>query len=624
MEIELVEIRDFLALRPPFDCLPEERLNLLPKSLEIRYLRRDSAFPPNPSDTANNYLYIIRSGAVDLLDDDNRLIEKLDEGDIYTTSCQLVDLGQATRGVAIEDTLIYLLPCQVLQELRAAEPEFNLHFSESMRERLKQAVNKIQETMNPNDLTLLTQEVSNILNKAPVLVSANSSIKEAAQVMTERNVSSIMLTRDNELVGMITDSDLRRRCIASDVSSTGPASSIMSSDLQTVEKDTLLQQALMTMTRLHVHHLPVMDGDKVIGMLTASDLARQQTTNSAFIATDIRKSADLEDLVNASKRVPELQLQLANSGVTALHIGESISSITDSITIRLLEMAEQELGPPPVPYTWLCGGSQARREQSSHSDQDNALLISDEMRGEHKAYFTTLADRVCDGLNACGFIYCPGEAMASNPSWRQPLKYWRHYFEDWIESPEPKSLMLSSIFFDLRPVHGEKSLFKELQRYFLDKTRNNGIFTAYMAANALQFRPPLGFFRTFVLIHGGEHNDTFDIKHLGIVPITDIARVLALSKGLPQTNTTERLRAAATTNALSTEMGANLEDALEFIASLRIRHQAEQIRLGIKADNYLPPQDLSELERRHLKDAFRVIQDMQNTLENRYQSGRFR
>ena len=128
----------------------------------------------------------------------------------------------------------------------------------------------------------------------------------------------------------------------------------------------------------------------------------------------------------------------------------------------------------------------------------------------------------------------------------------------------------------------------------------------------------------FVLIHGGEHNDTFDIKHLGIVPITDIARVLALSKGLPQTNTTERLRAAATTNALSTEMGANLEDALEFIASLRIRHQAEQIRLGIKADNYLPPQDLSELERRHLKDAFRVIQDMQNTLENRYQSGRFR
>ncbi len=622
MEIELVEIRDFLAQRPPFDSLPDERLNLLPKSLEIRYLRRDSSFPPG--DASNNYLYIIRSGVVDLLDDKNRVIEKLDEGDIYTIPCQLVDIGRATRGVAVEDTLLYLVPCQVLQELRAAEPEFNLHFSESMRERLKQAVSTIQETMNPNDLTLFSQEVSNLLNKAPVLASAKTSIKEVAQVMTDRNVSSIMLTQDNELVGMITDSDLRRRCIAADVLSSEPASRIMSSNLQTIEKDAILQQALMTMTRLHVHHLPVMDGDKVIGMLTAGDLARQQTTNSAFIATDVRKSSNLEDLIEASNRLPELQVQLAYSGVTALHIGEYISSITDSITIRLLEMAEQEFGPPPVPYTWLCGGSQARREQSTHSDQDNALLIGDEMRGEHKAYFTALADRVCDGLDACGFIYCPGEAMASNPSWRQPLKFWSHYFDDWTENPEPKSLMLSSIFFDLRPVYGEQSLYKELQQNFLNKTRNNGIFTAYMAANALQFRPPLGFFRNFVLIHGGEHHDTFDIKHLGIVPITDIARVLALSKGLPQINTTERLRAAATTNALSAEMGANLEDALEFIASLRIRHQAQQIRLGVKPDNYLPPQDLSELERRHLKDAFSVIQDMQNTLENRYQSGRFR
>ncbi len=622
MEIELIEIRDFLAQHPPFDSLPDERLNLLPRSLEIRYLRRDSVFPPQGA--THSYLYIVRSGIIDLLDESDHLVEKLDEGDIYTIQCQLVDIGRATRGIAVEDTLLYLLPCQVLQDLRNAEPDFNLHFSESMRERLKQAVSTIQETMNPHDLSLLSQDVSSLLRKVPVLVSADTSIKEIAQVMTENNVSSIMLTKQRELVGMITDSDLRRRCVAAEVSTDEPASRIMSSDLQTIQKDSLLQEALLNMTRLHVHHLPVMDGGRVVGMLTASDLARQQTTNTAFIATDIRKSNSLDDIIKASSRLPELQLQLSNSDVTALHIGESISSITDSITIRLLEMAEAELGPPPIPDTWLCGGSQARREQSSHSDQDNALLISDDMRGEHKAYFSTLADRVCDGLNACGFIYCPGEAMASNPSWRQPLKYWKNYFHDWIENPEPKSLMLSSIFFDLRPVYGEMNLFKELQKDILSRTENSGIFTAYMAANALQFRPPLGFFRTFVLIHGGEHDDTFDIKHRGIVPITDIARVLALSEGLPQTNTTERLRAVSATNALSVEMGENLQDALEFIASLRIRHQAGQIRLGIKPDNYLPPMDLSELERRHLKDAFSVIQDMQNTLENRYQSGRFR
>jgi CBS domain-containing protein len=163
-----------------------------------------------------------------------------------------------------------------------------------------------------------------------------------------------------------------------------------------------------------------------------------------------------------------------------------------------------------------------------------------------------------------------------------------------------------------------------LQQETLGKTKGNGIFTAYLTSNALQFRPPLGFFRTFVLIHGGEHDDTFDIKHRGIVPITDIARLLALSEGLSQVNTDERLQAASQTHALSEEMADNLRDALELIASLRIRHQAQQIRLGLPADNYLPPDDLSELERKHLKDAFSVIQEMQHLLENRYQSGRFR
>ncbi|MEJ2694622.1 MAG: putative nucleotidyltransferase substrate binding domain-containing protein, partial [Candidatus Thiodiazotropha sp.] len=391
-----------------------------------------------------------------------------------------------------------------------------------------------------------------------------------------------------------------------------------------IQENTLVVQALMTMTRLKVHHLPVMRDTEVVGMLTATDLARHQTTNSAFLATDVRKAETIEDLANISARLPELQFQLANSSATALHIGDAISSITDSLTARLIEMAEAELGPPPVPYVWMSGGSQARREQTSHSDQDNALLISDEMRPEHADYFEMLAKRVTDGLNTCHFIYCPGEAMASNPKWRQTLSAWRKYFNTWVNKPDPMALMLSSIFFDLRPVYGEKELFHELQTEILDKTRGNGIFTAYMAANALQHRPPLGFFRTFVLIHDGAHDDTFDIKHRGIVPITDIARVFALSQGLKPVNTTERLLAAAETPILSREMCENLVDALEFIASIRINHQAEQIHQGIPTDNYLSPNDLSDLERRHLKDAFRVIQDMQETMDNRYQGGRFR
>ncbi|MES9979262.1 MAG: putative nucleotidyltransferase substrate binding domain-containing protein [Candidatus Thiodiazotropha sp. 6PLUC5] len=622
MEIELVEIRDFLAARPPFDVLTEAQLDLLPKQLEIRYLRRGSAFPPVGA--TKSELYIVRSGAIELRDDDDNLVEKLAEGGSYTTQCQLLDISRAKQGIATEDTLLYAMSCSNLWTLRQSEPSFDQHFSESMRDRLKQAVSMLKDNSANNTMEVLTGEIADLLTKSPVTADVDSTIRETAMVMSEKNISSMMLMKDEKLVGMITDRDLRKRCVAAGLSPDAPVSSIMTSDLETVQEETLIIQALMIMTKLRVHHLPVMRGDKVVGMVTATDLARHQSTNSAFFAADIRKAETLDDLVNISKRLPELQYQLAISSATALHIGDAISSLTDSITIQLIEMAEANLGPAPVPYVWLCGGSQARREQTSHSDQDNALLISDEMKPEHAPYFESLAKWVCDGLNACGYVYCPGDAMAMNPKWRQTLRGWKKYFNTWINKPDPMALMLSSIFFDLRAVHGDKELFEELQSEILDKTRGNGIFTAYMASNALQHRPPLGFFRTFVLIHGGAHDDTFDIKHRGIVPITDIARVFALSKGLKQVNTTNRLRAAAETSILSEDMGENLIDALEFIASMRSNHQARQIRLGVKMDNYVSPDDLSELERKHLKDAFRVIQDMQETLDTRYQGGRFR
>jgi CBS domain-containing protein len=622
MEIELVEIRDFLAQRPPFDVLTEEQLNQLPRMLDIRYLRRGSDFPP--IDSQRSYIYIVRSGAIELLDEDDNLVEKLGEGGIHTTDCQLIDFGRAIRGVATEDTLLYQLPCSHLKALRQAEPAFDRHFSESIRDRLKQAVRTLQDNGDNSSIAQMTVEVSHLLKKRPITTDVNSSIRQAAQLMSDKNVSSVMLMDGDRLAGMITDRDLRKRCVAAGLSPEQPASSIMTADLETIQENTLAIQALMTMTRLHVHHLPVLRNKQVVGMLSATDLARHQTTNSAFLATDVRKAERLEELARVSERLPELQFQLSNSSASALHIGDAISSITDSITVRLIELAEAELGPAPVPYVWMCGGSQARREQTSLSDQDNALLISDQMKPDHSAYFEALARRVNDGLNTCNFVYCPGDAMASNPKWRQTLSGWRKYFNTWINKPDPMALMLSSIFFDLRPVHGAIELFDELQEEILQKTRGNGIFTAYMAANALQHRPPLGFFRTFVLIHDGAHDDTFDIKHRGIVPITDIARVFALSHGLKPVNTTERLLAAAETPIVSREMSENLVDALEFIASMRINHQAEQIRKGLQPDNYLAPDELSDLERRHLKDAFRVIQDMQEALDRRYQGGRFR
>lgn len=612
MEVELLEIRQFLEERNPFSYLDAALLDELPKDIEIRYLRRGSAFPPKDS-----ALYIVRSGAIEIFDKQNELCEKLAEGDVYSVACQLVNLSQCERGEAAEDTLLYLLGCDRLKELCRESKAFNEHFSANVKERLKAAVTITQESDDPS-VTAMMIEVGSLIRKPPVTIESDATIRETAALMSNKDVSSVMIMQGEELVGLVTDRDLRKRCVAIGLSGAEPIVKIMTTNPKVIEASTLSAQALMSMTRMHVHHLPVVSQGKLLGMITATDLANQQSANSAYLAADVRKAKTVEDLIEVSKRLPNLHLHLANASATARHVGEAVSSLTDSITTRLLEMAEDELGPPPVPYVWLAGGSQARHEQSSHSDQDNALLLSDDLQPEHDGYFTTLAKRVSDGLNACGFVYCPGNAMATNPQWRQPLRIWQGYFTRWIESPDPMSMMLSSIFYDLRPVAGAMELFGPLQSVILKKSQENRIFLAYMMANAMQHRPPLGFFRQFVLERGGEHDETLDLKHRGIVPITDIGRILALSLGMEPVNTIDRLRACAGSPALSGDMAENLEDALEFIASLRIQHQATQIKKGVKPDNYVPPSDLSALEREHLKHAFKVIQAMQETMVKRF------
>jgi CBS domain-containing protein len=283
-------------------------------------------------------------------------------------------------------------------------------------------------------------------------------------------------------------------------------------------------------------------------------------------------------------------------------------------------MAEAQFGDPPVPYAWLALGSQARQEQTARSDQDHALLLSNEVQPEHDAYFKQLATFVSDGLHACGYEYCPGEVMATTDKWRQPLAKWRTYFDGWIQEPQPKALMHSSIFFDMRHLHGDDDLTRRLRADVLDQCKNNSIFLASMTVNALKFEPPLGFFRQFVLEKRGDHADTLDLKHNGVVPAVDIARIHTLARGIDAVNTKERLDALETSGGIAASDAANLRDAFEFISMVRLRHQAQQIRAGKEPDNFVPPDSLSDFERRHLKDAFKVVSRMQSALEQRYQT----
>lgn len=618
MEVELLEMRDFLAAQRPFDQLHDESLSSITPKLSIRYVRRDREIPENES--GKPVLSVIRTGAVEIRSHGGELLARFGEGDLLGYRVSAHDGAQPVRGVAIEDCLLYQLPAAEVDRLCDEHRQFAYFFAPVGGERLRDAVRSLGETQD-TQLNLMTTPLRNLLARDPVTVPPTATIRETAEHMSTARVSSILIVEQEYLFGIVTDRDLRLRVIAQGLDYDQPVTEIMTGAPWTVDVSVFAYEALLFMARHGVHHLPVLDGTKVVGVVTATDFFERHSTSAIYLAGDIYQQNTVEGLQAASARTPQLLLNLAAAGATADRVGHVITGVGDAVTIRLLELAEMKMGPPPVDYAWVAAGSQARNEQSVGSDQDNALILDDHYDPlAHAEYFREFTRYVCDGLDACGYVHCPGEMMAMTDEWRLPLQAWKAKFGGWIDEPEPKSLMLTCVFFDVRYIYGDESLFKELRRYVLKKTRGNSIFLAYMASNALSHQPPLGFFRNFVLIRGGEHDQTFDLKHNGIIPIVDLARVYALASGLEAVNTRDRLAASTAGGEVSESGAMDLRDALGFIADVRLKHQARQLKAGGPANNFVSPEYLSDFERSHLKDAFAVVRTMQRALSQRFKA----
>lgn len=487
----------------------------------------------------------------------------------------------------------------------------------------------VRDSASPDEpaahaLNLLTTPVSTLIKRQPITLAPTASIRETAELMRSQRVSSVLLIEQGHLFGLVTDRDLRNRVLAEGLDTARPVADIATLAPLTVDAASPAFEALLLMARHNIHHVPIMQGRQVVGMLTATDLTEQHSTSPVYLAGDIYRQTEVPALARISQGIKRLQQHLAAADASAYSTGHIITALTDAFTSRLIQLAEAKLGPAPVDYVWVTAGSQAREEQTAKTDQDNCLVLDDSFNeAAHGDYFRAFSRFVCDGLDACGYVHCPGEMMAMTDAWRQPRQRWAEYFEHWINSPDPKALMLTCVFFDLRAIHGQPALLEGLRRDVLQRTRGNSLFLAYMVSNALKHRPPLNMFGQIAPTRGGEHPGTIDLKHSGIVPIVDLARVYALAGGLDVANTHDRLMAAGHAGEISLQGAHDLRDALEFLAKMRIAHQARQMAAGQGPDNFLELSELSNFERSHLKDAFGVVQTLQGVLGQRYQSGRF-
>ena len=606
MNGELEEIREFLDRCPDLAPLPAASRDAFVRQLTLRYLREGSRFPP---DTEPG-LWIVRTGTLEIRDVHDTLRDRLGEGDLV----HIPAAPEQSLGPVTEDALVYHLPLDRARELAARDGAIAQFLADDAPRPLASEHGAHE---HPDHNRLLTTPVRALMTSNPVLAASTLSLREAARLMDRSDISALLLhtpDRPGEPCGILTDTDLRR-AIANGVDPEQPASRSMAHPLTTVHRSTPAFEALLCMARHDIHHLPVVheaDGS-LAGILSSTDLIRHQGTSAIYLVRDLRRADDLAGLKDIMQALPRLQVQLVDAGADPMQITQTITTVIDTLTQRLIEICERDQGSPPCAYAWLASGSQGRHEQTVFTDQDTALIIADHAPEGADDWFAALAQKVTAGLDACGIRACPGDVDPTHPSWRRPAADWASEMDRVLQHPAPRDAMLATHYLDMRVIHGDAALFEPLRQRALETGARHEALLNALADQARDLPAPLGFFRQFVLEDSGEHADTLDLKMRGLLPIVAMARVFALHAGSEARGTVERLRAAARSGVISDTTADNLVDAWLYIANLRARHQARQIRKGQPPDNALDPAGLSTLERSHLKTAFRLVNDARKT-----------
>jgi CBS domain-containing protein len=626
------QITHFLSGVVPFSVLSEDVLKEISREFSVvHYSSGTRLFYQGKSKV--EYLYIIQKGAVERYFEEGQnktLRGVLGEGDLYGGISMLVNNGVAVRSLSIlENTYFYILPkpvfLKICNEHKAFAEYFTGDFGKRMMDRSYASIIKNAGGAADSETQFFNLQVQDIYHRNILSCTEDTSIQQAAALMSDKKCSSIFIKNSKgDYTGVVTDTDLRGKVIAKGHDITAPMATIMSSPLHTIQADSMVSEALLEMMDTNLKHLGVRDqwGD-VVGILTNRDMLTAQEQSPFFVVREIATATGLDQIVDKQERIPRLIQNMLNSGAKAKTITRLISSISDAILEKLVGFALDELGPAPTEFVFLIVGSEGRNEQTLKTDQDNAIIYADVTKAESsatKAYFLKFGELVCTWLDQAGYDFCKGDVMAMNPKWCQPLSLWKRYFYSWIRVSTPKDLMQSNIFFDLRGGCGNNELVDELRLFLFESLEGWTRFFRDLTVNALGFKPPLGFFRNFVVESKGEHRHKLDIKK-SMTPIVDIARIYALNNNISETNTQERLYRLYLEKVFDEETYNDLDHAYSYLMHQRLSCQIKNILEGKKPDNYINPNKLSRMDQTMLKEIFKRIERMQTRLSVDFTGG---
>ena len=412
----------FVRSTPPFDSLSPELFAGVARSLGVVYHPNGTKLV-TVGEKPLEHLYVIRKGAV-RLERGGQTIQELEEGETFGYTSLIT--GKATLdGVVEEDLLAYRIPGEEFRRL-LGDARFAGHFAAGLATRLESSLEQSPVATFRVDLAA---PVESLVRRAAVWVDAAATVGEAARVMTEERVSSVLVR--GEPPGIVTDRDFRKKVLAQGLGPGTPVERIVSRPVTQVDGAMAVHEAWTVLLEANVHHLPVLRDEQIVGVITDTDLLKHTSQGPVAVLRLVEKLPGRESLPGYSRKVTEMVAALLSGGLRPVVISGFVAQLNDALMRRILHWAEQDLGEPPAPYAWLALGSEGRKEQALLTDQDNALVFADE-GASSREYYTALADRANTDLTAAGFPRCPGGYMARNHS--GTLTEWRDRFAAWSRS----------------------------------------------------------------------------------------------------------------------------------------------------------------------------------------------
>jgi CBS domain-containing protein len=640
-------VRQFLVAHPPFSLMSGEDVEFVARAVDVAYFARGELLI-GPEAGPPTGCFIVKQGTVegvppaarDGAAERDAAAVRLLPGEVFPVGALMAERPVGSEYRAAGDVFCWILPKRQFDELlRRSEV-----FLDFCKRRTAALLDLSQQALQASYARQATQwrsmaaPLGDLVRREAVTVAAATTLREVFERMEREGVGSVIVEPDGAAghTGIFTRQDVIGRVVLPGLPLESPISSVMTAPVVTMDVGATVAEAMLTMARHSIRHIPVTRDGRLAGVVTERDLFVLQRQTLRSIGESIRSARDVDDLARATADIRAWSRSLVAQGVSAEFVTRLISRLNDQVAQRLIERAAGEHRVSLADACWLALGSEGREEQTIASDQDNGLVLADSAAGQRER-FLAFAQAVNRDLDRCGYELCRGGIMAGNPKWCLTLSEWRALFDSWIDRGDPESLLSASIFFDFRPLAGDAALAATLRAHVGAQAAANRRFLKQMSDNALRNGPPSSWTAGVLEQLFTQQATKVDLKLNGTVPFVDAARLLALAHRVEATGTAERFDALVRRGALPEVEARAWRDSFQFLQGLRLRVQhdptAGRVADAAGADgdagdagggDALPPGTnpnlldaalLSELDRRILKETFRQARKLQQRLE---------